>query len=570
MLKFLNSIVCNFLSKNKERISVFFMLVIIVTVTGYPYLKNGLSGHYSDLMYHLLRIESVKDAIMVGEYPAKIYSMFFNGYGYGSPMFYPDIFLLFPAILRVLGISPILTWKIFALSITCVATCTTYLSFKYICKRWDYALAGTFLLMLSQFYLADLLNRVGISEYIAYIFIPVLIAGIYDYFVYQGKKMWLMGIAFVGLLLSHTIMTFIGLVICFVIFAFMLIFSRKRKEYFSIEKLKKLCFIAGCTLLSVCYYLIPMFEQMVSNELQYATPWARVGEFVQPISTLFLPTGYFHMIAYVGIGMPILSVLGLRFLISLPQDKWTDIFFFGGIVLFAMTTKLFPWKLFNNTIVNSIQFPYRLYPYALCFLVLGIILVLCELSCVKSSVYIVVFVIATSIVFGVWQNSALAIEPETLNIDEDYLIERSNIVGAGEWLPVDVKEDVRTLQTTNFVINKDSNAEIKWNKEETGYSFSVETIDAEYEVPLIYYKGYQAILVTEGGEEYSLELTKSDESLIEIHNDTQKSGTVYVWYKGTVLQKVSECISLVTVVSIIAWCIYNSTKVKRLKKRKAE
>ena len=195
---------------------------------------------------------------------------------------------------------------------------------------------------------------------------------------------------------------------------------------------------------------------------------------------------------------------------------------------------------------------------------------LCELSQVKSSMSVVVFVVATSIVFGVWQNSTLAIEPETLIIDEEYLIEHSNIVGAGEWLPIDVPEDVRTLQATNFVINKDDNTEIEWNKEEIGYSFCVESEKAKYEVPLIYYKGYQAVLVAEDGQEYSMGLTKTDESLIEIHNNTQKSGTVYVWYDGTVIQKTSECISLVTVVSIIVWCIYNSTKVKMLKIRKAE
>lgn len=69
---------------------------------------------------------------------------------------------------------------------------------------------------------ADLCHRVGLSEYLAFIFIPVLIAGIYDFFVYGGRKTWLMGIGFAGLLLSHTIMTFIGVILTVLIFVRML------------------------------------------------------------------------------------------------------------------------------------------------------------------------------------------------------------------------------------------------------------------------------------------------------------------------------------------------------------
>ena len=220
----------------KEIIVVAAMVLMIVLVTGYPYLKNGIGGYDKDLLYHLLRIEGIKDALLQGEFPVRIDENFFDGYGYGSPLFYPDLFFVIPAILRILGLSPSVTWKLFALLLTALASLSTYFCFKYIIRDWKYAVTGTMLLMLSQFYLADLMIRVGISEYLAFIFTPMLVAGIYDFFERDGKKVYLMGIALDGLVLSHTIMTFIGVIITVVIFVFMFLHPQKRKLFLEKER----------------------------------------------------------------------------------------------------------------------------------------------------------------------------------------------------------------------------------------------------------------------------------------------------------------------------------------------
>ena len=80
--------------KYKEYIRIFVMAAIIVAITGFPYIKEGLCAYFPDLMYHMLRTEGVKEALLEGNFPARIYMNFYNGYGYGSPLFYPDIFLV--------------------------------------------------------------------------------------------------------------------------------------------------------------------------------------------------------------------------------------------------------------------------------------------------------------------------------------------------------------------------------------------------------------------------------------------------------------------------------------------
>ena len=70
----------------------------------FPYLTNNL-GLEHDTMFHLSRIEGYAKAISNFDFIPNIYPLKNDGFGYGSPMFYSDILLLFPAILYNLNIS---------------------------------------------------------------------------------------------------------------------------------------------------------------------------------------------------------------------------------------------------------------------------------------------------------------------------------------------------------------------------------------------------------------------------------------------------------------------------------
>ena len=78
---------CSQKTKQFHKQKVALMIITIAAVTGFPYLQKGVCGYFPDLMYHMLRIEAVKDALLEGVFPVRIYERFFNGYGYGSPLF---------------------------------------------------------------------------------------------------------------------------------------------------------------------------------------------------------------------------------------------------------------------------------------------------------------------------------------------------------------------------------------------------------------------------------------------------------------------------------------------------
>lgn len=545
--------------KKKEVFSFGIMMLLVVGITGMPYLKDGLLGWVPDLMYHLLRIEGVKEALLGEKILPEIYQLFFAGYGYGSSLFYPDIFLIYPAVLRIIGFGPLATWKIFALSITAIATCTTYLSFKYISKNWKFSMAGTYLLMLSQFYLADLINRLGISEYLAFVFMPVLFAGIYDFFAYEGKKMYLMGIAFVGLVLSHTIMTFLGVMLTGVVFVGGLFFPASRRKILNKKKICRLGITALVTVLSVSYYLFPMLEQMLDGEFKYATPWTFVGQNTQPVEVFFRLTGYFDRIAYVGVGIPVLILIVCCLFYRKVQNKWAYVFLFGGIGLFVITTDIIPWERFNNTFLNMIQFTYRLYPYALCAVCLGIVLILSE-KCKKHVDVVVAFIMGLSLVFGFWQNYSLQWDSLTEAVTEEYLYEHTNYVGMGEWLPTNYSKWVVELDASDKIWSP--GGELDLIKEDYNqYSFVAAQPDCDtYVLPLMYYKGYEAILHTNTGECVELPVLRNDSALVQVLNESGLTGTVEVSYAGTTVQKISDIISLLTLCGVIIYLWKRNTK----------
>ena len=80
------------------------ILTAMVFASSLP-LFGMLLGFGDDLEYHLLRIDALANGIRNGQFPVRISTYWNNGYGYASSLFYNDLFLMFPALLRLLGIS---------------------------------------------------------------------------------------------------------------------------------------------------------------------------------------------------------------------------------------------------------------------------------------------------------------------------------------------------------------------------------------------------------------------------------------------------------------------------------
>ena len=74
--------------------------------------------------------------------------------------------------------------------------------------------------------------------------------------------------------------------------------------------------------------------------------------------------------------------------------------------------------------------------------------------------------------------------------------------------------------------------------------------NVEYEVPLIYYKGYRAILTDNTGATQELDVRESAHGLVEVLDEKGLDGNVNVCYQETAIQKISKWISILTVLGV--------------------
>ena len=189
-----------FFRDKKIEIVVFFIVTICAIA---PLIsKYCIQGH--DLEYHLLRIESLKEGILMGKPFLKVNTLFFDNAGYASSMFYPDVLLYIPAILRVMGLSINASYHVFIAVTVILCYLSTYYSVKGMTKSSFGGMISAVAITLCQYHLDDIYIRSAVGEFTAFIFIPIAIYAIYNIVYEKMDKPWLLLIGYGGLLLMHT------------------------------------------------------------------------------------------------------------------------------------------------------------------------------------------------------------------------------------------------------------------------------------------------------------------------------------------------------------------------------
>ena len=128
-------------------------LVIALAITilfSIPLLTNSIPGFTVDFTYLLTRIEGIKSGLASHDFPIYIYPYVNNGFGYASPLFYPDIFLLIPTFLYCLGIPIIISYKIFIFIISFVTSYLSLLLFEHVLNNKFLSIISCFLYCFSD------------------------------------------------------------------------------------------------------------------------------------------------------------------------------------------------------------------------------------------------------------------------------------------------------------------------------------------------------------------------------------------------------------------------------------
>lgn len=154
------------------------VLLGLALLTCAPLLQNNGGTQGADWAFHLSRIEGIAQGLREGQFPVRIYSQAKNGYGYAPSLFYGELLLYFPAVLRLLGMSVQGAYHTFVVVMQLLTAGIGFFSFRQIFKHNKTALVGTALYMLSTYHMYKIYWLTAVGEYSAMAFLPLIPAAL--------------------------------------------------------------------------------------------------------------------------------------------------------------------------------------------------------------------------------------------------------------------------------------------------------------------------------------------------------------------------------------------------------
>ena len=526
------------LDENKVIILIAFFVVFTLSL---PIMqKNLVVG--DDYDYHISRIQSIEQMLRKCVFPVKVHTPLANTYGYGSGLFYSNLFLYIPAIICLFGVGLVSSYKIFIILMLSVMFFITYISIKNITEENKSALIGTMIIMLSRVLILNLYHRFALGEFLGYIFIVPVISGMYDYVYKEFKKPYLLFIGFVGLIHTHLISTLICIVFC--LLYFLLNIKSTIKD---LKKLLRLVLTAILVAIVTCSFWLPMCEAWTTQTYMFSLPWTNIGADEFRLIDLFGTERY-----SIGMVITLFMPLIIYGICDKNISKKTKTFILWLILFIVLIVNFSFWK-YTNKVSNIIQFKWRLLGIITVLSAITISLIVKEYS-EKLNIkleFIMCGILIISMYFSIeFMNfdNAIGYIKSAEEIQTEMYSLPTSIGGGKEYLPLEVNYE--ELKNPNQAIsNLEEKIEIK--KDNLKCEFEYKGDSTWIEIPYIYYKGYKANLEKMSGEIINLEIDKSERGLVKVKTDDIPNGKIVVWYDGTMLQKVSYVISLIGIITCI-------------------
>lgn len=559
--------------KKRENQIFFSVTLITILVAVSPLLtRYCLTGHDSE--YHILRIEALRRQIEMGLPFIKINPFYFGGAGYASSLFYPDLLLFIPALLRIAGFSINSSYHLYM--IVCVILCytVTYSCGKRISNNRYIGILFAIIITLSSYHLDDILVRAAAGEYTAFIFVPIVVFGIYNLCYQNMDKPWILGLGMGLVLMSHTL----SFVMCILMLGIMLLFNFD--VFLKTPKLiLKLIITGAITIVLTVSYWGPVLEQFVSTQFYVSKPWIEPAQEAVKLSNLF-------GLGFPTLGIGLLLLLFPRILIFRNEEdsvmKFADQSAVAGVAFAVMASDIVPWDRIGKYF-SIVQFPWRLY------------LVSTVLLSLSAAVY--VYRISGALFLGasdtpeeyddehsVTENDGLisrygiilAVVLSVMTVATVYTFSNQNrvyydysndyfdykpftaTVIAGEWLPMAVEEASLLVDESEHLIDN-TGREIDFVRDKNAVVFATDSGTQYADVPFVFYKGYVA--KGDDGTEFLVD-GNGNNGFVRVYTNGYAGG-IRVHYAGTVVQKISGIFSIRYLIIICAIAYFV------LKKRKA-
>lgn len=363
----------DFLNKNRFEIAAILFITVLASL---PLFKEGIySG--DDLDFHLMRIESIAEGLKNGIFPLRISSFIFHGYGYPTSIYYNDILLYIPAMLRLIGYNVEDAYRSYIVLVNLSTAWVAYFCFKKMVSNTNIAMIGALAYVTATYRLVNVYTRAAVGEYSAMIFFPIIALAVYYIYDSSHQSKWakngfILALGMSGLIGTHILSTeMVCLVLAFTVVCFF-----TTKGWFNIVRAYAVGVVS--TVLLNLYFIVPLLDYYLNIETKisgkvsapqylyighYAvTPGQMVNFFETSKSLVLTP------------GLVLLAMLPVGILIALKQNnnnKLTRLTVLSVAMLW-ISSSLFPWDQITNKsklwkMVSQVQFPFRFLGVA-CFL----------------------------------------------------------------------------------------------------------------------------------------------------------------------------------------------------------
>jgi len=565
-----------------------FGLGAIFLMSSLPVLKIS-SPTGDDYAFHISRIYEIAMSLTNGDFPVRVYQSANNGYSYASPLFYCDTFLFIPAILYILKIPLMLCYNIYVLIFNAFTIFTTNLLFKKIIEknklfqRW----AGVALYCLSYYRIANIYTRSAVGEYTAMAFIPLVVLGLYGICYHEKvkKEEWYyLVIGATGIIQSHLLsVEIVGLIA-------LLYLTINLKRWVLLHKILHLLGI-GCVILGLnAWFIVPLLDSRDMNLVVFSRKESiqRYGLYMQNLfSIINKANGSAH-----GLGGPILigTICGLiaYFLCNKCIDEKNKSLLRDALVVelicLLLSTAYFPWDFLAGPgkaleFLSAIQFPWRyLSIISLMGSVVSVIGIKTLLEQVESrNLMVSRSIVSTVIIVGVlgleWYYSDISTYPKY--VSTNYVISTDDGIRVPEYIlfPEGAKGTDDSL--LNYV-----GSNMKQYKINSSDTFNGEIIDQRrhvydvqntnednlaVELPIMNYENFRAY-----DEKTNLEFENITSDfgryLMTLSIPSGYSGRIVVEYIEPMMWRVSEIVSLITLLVCVGLAFFENNMKKNVSK----
>lgn len=562
---------------DNKKIHILLIIFTCLISSAFILIKGIYLGH--DLEYHLSRILGISECLKYGDFKALIHPGFY-GYGYANGLFYSNLFLYPFALLNAFGLDIITCYKIFIITITFGTALSMYYCVNNITKKSSIATISTILYITSAYRICDVMVRAAVGEILAFLFIPIIILGLYKLLYEDYKKWYIFSVGFVGLVNCHLI----SCVMMFLIIVVIILcnFTKLVQEK---ERIKYL-FISGIVgLLLAAFFIIPMLEQYLRadllinsnvNDIASIAPLSKVFVGLLNYKTKFFPGG-------IGLIFIIIIIIWFKLIIEhkIEKDnkinKFISCLIISGVLVLLGSTDIVPWKELSR-ILGSIQFTWRLYLFCTAFFSAagGYIID----KALKGNSFrisyvciLIIYCISLCICNQFLGEKSLKIyhQPNTNIVLKEY---NKFSIAAGEYIPKNtdwslVYKDKRKPKTNNEELK------IKYTEKKGKYYIEFKNNkgnDTYIDIPIINYLGYRAKSL-QTSKYY--EISEGYNTWVRVHLKNNKEDSLMIWYKGTKVTRISYWLSFISWLIFMLFLIYQdkmvefcSDKVKKIEKNR--